>query len=106
MRNRVEKNLSRHSETFDYEYSIGSSDGVVSEPSGEPSSEPGSEIDPNEPSNDNVVGFDEDDETAILDNCAEFFKKGKMKRKYKSYLKDIIKPLNELNLLLELYLKK
>lgn len=58
-----------YSETFDYEYSIGSSDGIVSEPSGEPSSEPGSEIDPNEPSGDNVTGFDEDD--ALKAGCSQ-----------------------------------
>ena len=39
-----------------------------------------------------------------LDNCTEFFKKGKVKRKYKTYLKDISKPLNQLYLLLNKYL--
>lgn len=40
-----------------------------------------------------------------LDNCDSFFKKGKVRRKYKPYLKDITALLNELNLQLDFYLK-
>ncbi len=41
-----------------------------------------------------------------LTSTAQFFKKGKVKRKYKTYLKDIVAPLNELFLKLNLHLKQ
>lgn len=50
-----------YSETFDYEYNIGPTDGIVSEPSGEPSNEPGSPG-AGEPSNELVPGLNDDDE--------------------------------------------
>ena len=54
-----------YSETFDYEYNIGSADGIVSEPSSEPSNEPGNEpASPDNTGEDNDLspGLNDDDE--------------------------------------------